>query len=106
MPPPDEGKPVAVQYPVGRIGRRPPGQWLNDIKAEFGPLLGVERVYSRDQGSFKFLSGDPADTLYFPKGHHRSGESRYDWKDRGDGVMYGYLVPDDDDEEVPAPHAG
>ena len=52
------------------------------------------RVYVRHQGGEHFITGDPADTLNFPGESPRSGEPRYEWEDRGDGVSYGYLKAD------------
>ena len=61
------------------------------------PMLEVdypagERAYIRKQPHGRlFVTRDPADTLLFPTGHPRSGESRYRWEKRDGGVEFGYL---------------
>jgi hypothetical protein len=52
-----------------------------------------EHVYIRKQPHGRlFVTRDPADTIYFPIGHARSGEPRYRWERREGGVEVGYLV--------------
>jgi hypothetical protein len=65
---------------------------------EFGPLLGCKSVASRNlPGDRSLLSGDPGQvTIVHPTNHRKAGQARYDWHDRGDGVMYGVLLPDED----------
>ena len=52
------------------------------------PLLGVdrpsgERAYIRRQpGGRLFVTASPLDTLLFPVGHPREGQSRYHWTSR------------------------
>lgn len=57
-------------------------------------VLRSPHVYVRHQGTEHFISGRPGDTLNFPSHDPQSGLPRYDWSDRGDGVLYGYLKPD------------
>jgi hypothetical protein len=69
------------------------------------PLLevdykGGERAYIRKmQNGRLFITRDPADTIYFPTGHPRSGQPRYRWERRPDGAEMGWLVTD-----PPVPH--
>jgi hypothetical protein len=62
------------------------------------PLLEVdrsagERAYIRSQPHGRlFVTRDPADTIFFPTGHPRSGEHRYRWEKRDGGVDVGYLL--------------
>jgi hypothetical protein len=64
------------------------------------PLLAVdrtsgERAYVRKQPHGRlFISRDPADTIFFPTGHPRSGQPRYRWEKQADGAELGYLIPD------------
>jgi hypothetical protein len=83
--------PDAIRAPIGFAGPGDSYMRLTKLQDEFAKVLKVARVYVRHQGIEHFLTGDPADTLLFPGGSARSGESRYEWKDRGDGVQYGYL---------------
>jgi hypothetical protein len=86
--------PDAVRSPLAFAGGGAAHARLARLRAEFGPVLGLPRVYVRHQGAEHFVSGGPGDTLNFPSHHPRSGLPRYDWSDRGDGVHYGYLKPD------------
>jgi hypothetical protein len=62
------------------------------------PLLqvdyaGGERAYIRklpNTGRL-FITRDPADTIFYPTGHPRSGQQRYRWERRPDGTELGYL---------------
>jgi hypothetical protein len=62
------------------------------------PLLGVnfaagERAYIRKQPNGRlFITRDPADTIFFPIGHPRSGQQRYRWEQQMDGTELGYLI--------------
>jgi hypothetical protein len=62
------------------------------------PLLEVdfaagERAWIRKQPHGRlFVTRDTGDTMLFPTGHPRSGESRYRWEKRDGGVEVGYLV--------------
>ena len=62
------------------------------------PLLEVdaaagERSYIRKQPHGRlFVTRDPADTIYFPTSHPRSGQPRYRWEKRPGGIEIGYLV--------------
>ena len=62
------------------------------------PLLGVdyaggERAYIRKQPHGRlFITRDPADTIFFPTGHARSGAPRYRWERTADGAELGYLI--------------
>jgi hypothetical protein len=85
----------AVRVPVGYARGRGVADRYRAIDAEFRPLLGGGRLWLRNQGAFVFVTPGAADTLLFPKDHPRSGEDRYSWQDRGDGVSFGVLVPDD-----------
>ena len=81
----------AVRSPIGRAGAGPSSARLARLGAEFAGLLGADRVFVRHQGGEHFITACPDDTLLFSRTDPRSGESRYRWEDRGDGVSYGYL---------------
>jgi len=68
---------------------------------EFGPLLGVPRVHSSQQpGGMDFLRADPSHTEFHGDDDiHTKGDPRYAWKDRGDGVQLGTLIPDEAEPE-------
>jgi hypothetical protein len=65
------------------------------LRAEFGPVLGVERVHTRHCGTSESLVTAAAeDHRYFGITHPLAGQDRYTWQDRGDGVRYGTLRPE------------
>ena len=96
----------AVITPVGYANRILPGDPSGKSTAEFKPILGVTgRIVFRDVpgGSLitehieekdKAAKGIDHHTLLFPTDHPLAGQPRYEWKDRGDGVLYGTLVPE------------
>lgn len=84
----------AIRSPIGLAGPGTSAARLDRLGAEFAGLLGADRVFVRHQGGEHFITARPDDTLLFPGSGPRSGESRYRWEDRGDGVSYGYLKPD------------
>ncbi len=84
----------AVRSPIGYAGSGPSSARLLRLGSEFAGLLGTDRVFVRHQGGEHFITAHPDDTLMFPRTDTRSGESRYRWEDRGDGVSYGYLRPE------------
>lgn len=81
----------AVRAPIGYAGAGPAAARLERLVGEFATVLRADRVFVRHQGSEHFLSAHPDDTLQFPRISSRSGEPRYRWEDRGDGICYGYL---------------
>lgn len=87
-------QPDAVRVPLDFAGPGDSYVRLSKLQDGFAGVLKVTRVYVRHQGTEHFLTGDPGDTLQFPASSARSGEPRYEWKDRGDGVRYGYLKND------------
>ena len=86
--------PDAVMVPLSYSGPGDAATRLARLHVEFSTILQVPRVYVRHQGTKHFLSGSPADTLLFPQTDPRSGQPRYAWSDRGDGVSYGGLQVD------------
>ena len=72
-------------------------------KTEFGPVLNSPRVHSRfvGGGSEAMLTGDgssmagAAGHRYHPDNHPQAGQERYTWTDRGDGILYGTLIPEE-----------
>ena len=88
-------QPDAIRAPLNFAGPGDSYTRLSRLQDEFAGVLKVARVYVRHQGTEHFLTGNPADTLQFPGGSTRAGESRYEWRDRGDGVQYGYLKSDE-----------
>jgi hypothetical protein len=83
--------PDAVRSPLPFAGAGDSRARLARLHATFAPVLKVPRVFVRHQGAEHFISGSPQDTLNFPRQDPRSGAPRYDWEDRGDGVLLGYL---------------
>jgi hypothetical protein len=62
-------------------------------------LLGVdltrgENAYVRTQFDHRFATRYINDTIYFPHGHHRALQPRYNWSPQPDGSEFGYLVPE------------
>lgn len=86
--------PDAVRSPLPFAGAGDAHARLAKLQSEFAPVLGVSHAYVRHQGAEHFVSGAPGDTLNFPSHDARSGLPRYEWADRGDGVLYGHLKPD------------
>ncbi len=86
-----DNRPDAIRVPLSFAGAGDSFSRLTKLQGGFAGILGVDRVYVRHQGYEHFITGDPADTLNFPGGSSRSGESRYDWEERGDGIFYGVL---------------
>jgi hypothetical protein len=66
------------------------------LKERFGPILGSNRVDSSDQIGFWYVTPYPrrGQTLLFPHGHSLALQPRYEWRDQGEGISYGYLVPE------------
>ena len=83
--------PDAVLAPLSYSGIGDAASRLAKLQAEFSAVLQVPRVYVRHQGTSHFITGSPADSLLFPQSHARSGQPRYAWSDRGDGVSLGRL---------------
>jgi hypothetical protein len=84
----------AIRAPIGYAGGGPSADRLERLRADFGAMLGSDHVFVRHQGAEHFISACPDDTLQFPRTSPRSGELRYCWEDRGDGVCLGYLKAD------------
>ena len=82
----------AIRAPIGFAGGGDALTRLGKLHSEFAPLLANGRAFVRHQGATHFVSGSPDDTLLFPPTDPRSGQSRYEWTDRGDGVCLGRLV--------------
>jgi hypothetical protein len=87
-------KPDAIRSPLSFAGAGGSHARLARLQSEFAPVLQAPHVFVRHQGTEHFITADPRDTLLFPSLGPRSGEARYDWEDRGDGIFYGYLKPD------------
>ncbi len=52
-----------------------------------------ERAHIRTQPHGRlFVTRDYRDTIFFPAGHPRSGQARYNWVRQSDGSEFGYLV--------------
>ena len=59
----------------------------------FEKVLGVPKIYSRNQGDSNFITGHPDDTLNFPSNHEtRPKEARYKWAVQPNGIQYGTLA--------------
>ncbi len=89
-----EKTPDAIRSPLPHAGAGDSQTRLARLHSEFAPVLKVPALYVRHQGTEHFISGKAGDTLNFPCHDVRSGSPRYDWVDRGDRVLYGYLKPD------------
>ncbi len=87
--------PDAVLTPLSYAGSGDSATRLGKLQAEFSKILQAPRIFVRNQGTLHFVTARPTDTLLFPKSEPRSGRPRYTWTDRGDGVSYGRLLPDD-----------
>ena len=85
----------AIKAPIGYAGQGPSSERLGLLSSEFSRLLGNRSVFVRLQGGEHFITANPDDSLQFPRCGPRSGESRYRWEDRGDGIAYGYLKDED-----------
>lgn len=86
----DSTNPTAVRTPAAYAGAGDACARAARLQAEFGPLLRVGRIFIRNQGSEHFITGNPHDTLFEPVGSPNAGQPRYEWRDRGDGVLHGY----------------
>jgi hypothetical protein len=86
-----ETKPDAVRSPLRYAGEGDSVTRLARLQSEFAEVLGVPRVFVRHQGTEHYITGRATDTMSHSCFNARSGESRYVWMDRGDGVLYGYL---------------
>jgi len=86
--------PDAVRSPLPYAGAGDAHARLSRLHEEFSAVLQSPRVYVRHQGSQHFITGHPGDTLNRPADQAGTGEARYRWEDRGDGVQYGYLKTD------------
>lgn len=86
--------PDAVRVPRSFAGSGDSAARLSRLQAELAPILDAPRVFVRHQGTEHFVTGSPSDTLMFPSTSPRAGEARYEWEDRGDGIVRGYLKDD------------
>ncbi len=80
----------AIRAPIRFAGPGSAAARLERLGTEFARLLGAGRIFVRLQGGEHFMTAHPDDSLQFPQ----SGESRYQWEDRGDGIFHGYLKAD------------
>jgi hypothetical protein len=101
-----EKLPDAVRSPLRFAGSGDAASRLATIIAEFSGVLRSPQLFVRHQGSEHFITASPADTLNYPSDGPKSGEPRYDWSDRGDGVLYGYLKTDAQVERTSKEEAG
>lgn len=97
----EERQADAVLLPANEARRRHPLEMdrLEWYRREFGPVLGgARRVYSRFSGAGQtevFLTAEGVAHRYHPDNHPLAGCDRYAWKDRGDGILYGTLLPEE-----------
>lgn len=83
---------------------------LKAIQDEFRPILadatgkaGARVVYLVKYEDHRIVQGQVESVLIlFPKDSDRAGQERFDFLDRGDGVLYGYPVPSLDAVPDPA----
>ena len=86
----DDSMPDAVRVPIRRVGPGDARQKLARLHAEFARVLRADRIQVRNQGDEHFLTAGVGETLSHPGDGPHSGQSRYEWHDRGDGVFYGF----------------
>ena len=82
--------PVAARAPLGYAGGGDALTRLMRLQGEFSEVLKVPRVFVRHHGTEHFVSGKADDALFFHSQDERHSEPRYEWEDRGDGVLYGF----------------
>ena len=85
-------EPDAILAPIAHAGAGDAATRLGRLQQEFAPILRASHVFVRHQGASHFVSGSPDDTLLFPQADARSGQPRYEWAVRGDGVSLGRLI--------------
>lgn len=91
-------KPDAVLIPrnYGK-GERSVTEDISLLKAEFMPILQSKSVYfvmDSGYGDMIFATENPGECLNYGTTHAQARQPRYDWTDRGDGVLYGHLKED------------
>ena len=84
--------PDAIRSPLSFAGSGDSLTKLKKLQDEYAILLGTERIFVRNQGIEHFVTSSSIDTLYFPSQGTNSGKPRYDWMNRGDGVLYGFVI--------------
>lgn len=92
-------RPDAVKIPHAYRGAAMPPSAQYGLAGLAERLLGVdrskgERALCRNQGGYVFATRDRGQTLQFDDRHPLRGRPRYEWRDRGDGVEVGTLVPE------------
>jgi hypothetical protein len=92
-----------------------PKSWVNGtphaigkaLVATFRPILATPECWITDHFQMFYLHPNRLDNFNFPSTHSRAGTGRFNWFDRGDGVLYGAFVDDDarksDGSDVNAP---
>jgi hypothetical protein len=88
----DTPKIDAILCPVAKLQGGSVGDHAISAKALFREIFGLPVVVRHAAGNTALITHDPVANRYFPRDHPRDGQERYDWTDRGDGVMYGTLV--------------
>jgi|SRR6516164_6383442 hypothetical protein len=91
-----DGFPDAICIAFVRTGRTI-AQGVREYSNYAEPILRInrrigERAYIRNQGTYLFITKYLTDTLLFPREHSRSGQSRYRWVTKENGIRWGYLV--------------
>lgn len=82
---------VPQNYPPGRVKK----ERALAIKDEFGPILGSAIVHGRNlPGNQTLVTASPEVSVNHYGDHPLSGQPRYEWMDRGDGIQYGLLIPE------------
>jgi len=89
---PTASQPDSVKVPLGYARGESSGERLRFLKNRFAPVLGVASVAIFNQGAYYFIAKDSDETLFFPFGHERYGQSRFDWLEQGNGISFGRLV--------------
>lgn len=90
--PKEQPKPDVVYIPHDyRIGGIPT---LADLVKEFRPILGAHPHFHKVNGNDHLAHTRPktGEPMQFAKMHPREGQPRFLFRDRGDGILYGYGV--------------
>jgi hypothetical protein len=118
----DRGTPDAILYPEALKGEvlraalagKParslePGEAprlkMRGVQDRLADALGGQAWHTDAGGGWHLATLEPHPTLNHPQDHPtRPKMPRYDWVEQDDGILWGYLKPDEDEVE-PAPRA-
>lgn len=84
--------PDAIIVPLGYARGDSSRDRLQSLKAQLGATLGVESISVFNQGTYYFVTPTPDQTMLYPVDDPRHPGSRYEWREQGDGVRFGFRV--------------